>query len=116
MLGPEAVDLLCNQARFLAVNTQVNAANHGLNTISKYRRADYICVSENEIRLEARSRRRDLRDIVLEVAAKLSCERIVITRGKHGSLCYGKGEGFFEKTGHSLSPTRFRKFGWDRSV
>ena len=96
MLGPETVEILCSQARFLAVNVQVNAGNYGLNTVSKYRRADYICISENEIRLEARSRRRDLREIVLEVAAKLSCERIVVTRGKQGSLCYGKGEGFFE--------------------
>jgi len=96
MLGAEAVDTLCNQARFLAINVQVNAGNHGFNTVSKYHRADYICVSENEIRLEVRSRRRDLRDIVLEVAEKLSCERIVITRGQQGCICYSKEGGFFE--------------------
>ena len=96
MLGPEAVDLLCNEARFLAVNTQVNADNHGFNTVSKYRRADYICVSESEIRLDSRSRHRGLREIVLEVAEKVSCERILITRGQQGCLCYSKGEGFFE--------------------
>ena len=96
MLRPEAVEVLCSQARFLAVNTQVNAGNRGFNTISKYRRADYICVSENEIRLEARSRRTELRDIVLKVSEKLSCERIVITRGQEGCLCYSKAEGFFE--------------------
>jgi len=96
MLGPEEVDILCGQARFLAVNTQVNAHNHGFNTISKYHRADYICISENEIRMEARSRRRDLRDIVLQVADRLSCERIVVTRGQQGCLCYSKEEGFFD--------------------
>lgn len=96
MLGPEAVDILCRQARFLAVNTQVNAANHGFNTVSKYHRADYVCVSEGEIRLEARSRHRDVRDIVLEVADKLSCEHVLITRGKEGCLCYNQREGFFE--------------------
>lgn len=95
-LGPEAVDILCNQARFLAVNTQANAGNHGFNTVSKYHRADYICVSEGEIRLEARSRLRDLPDIVLEVAEKPSCDRIVITRGRQGCLCYSKEEGFFK--------------------
>ena len=96
MIGPETVEVLCSQARFLAVNTQVNAGNRGYNTVSKYHRADYLCVSENEIRLEARSRRRDLRDIVLEIAEKLSCERMVITRGESGCLCYGESEGFFE--------------------
>lgn len=96
MLAPEAVEVLCSEARFLAVNTQVNAGNHGFNTISKYRRADFICVSEQEIRLEARSRRRDLRDIVVEVANNLCCERVLITQGEEGCLCYSKEEGFFQ--------------------
>ncbi len=96
MLGPEAIDVLCSQARFLAVNTQINASNHGFNTVSKYHRADYICISENEIRLETRSRRRDLRDIVVEVAEKLSCGQIVITRGQQGCLCYDEEGGFFD--------------------
>jgi rfaE bifunctional protein nucleotidyltransferase chain/domain len=40
MMTPKAIDLLCRRCRFLAVNTQSNAANHGLNAISKYPRAD----------------------------------------------------------------------------
>lgn len=96
MLGPEAVDLLCDKAPFLAVNTQVNAANHGFNTISKYRRADYVAVSETELRLDARSRSRRLRDVVEEASRRLSCDRMVITQGQRGSLCYSRTEGFFE--------------------
>jgi len=96
MIGPEAVECLCSQARFLAVNTQVNAGNHGFNTVSKYRRADFLSVSETEIRLDARSRRRDLREIVKGISEKLSCERMVITKGPSGCLCYGSKEGFFE--------------------
>ena len=96
MLGPEAVELLCSRAPFLAINTQVNAGNRSFNTVSKYRRADYICISENEIRLAARSRGRDLRDIVVETGESLSCSRIVVTQGSRGCLCYSKEEGFFE--------------------
>jgi len=96
MLNPEAIDVLSEQARFLAVNTQVNAGNHGFNTVSKYPRADYICISEKEIRLEARSQRANLRDIVLKVAEQRACKRIVVTRGQQGSLCYSQDEGFFE--------------------
>lgn len=96
MITPEIVDLLCDHDRFLAINTQTNAANQGYNTVSKYRRADFICVSEKELRLEARSRNKDLRLIITETAEKLSCERMLITRGQHGCLCYRKGEGFFD--------------------
>ena len=96
MIGSEAMECLCSQARFLAVNTQVNAGNQGFNTVSKFRRADFLSVSETEIRLDVRSRRRDLREIVVGISEKLSCERIVITKGPSGCLCYGSKEGFFE--------------------
>lgn len=96
MIGPEAVEILSSKARFLAVNTQVNAGNLGFNTVSKYPRADFICVSESEIRLEARSRRRSLEDIVLDVGKMLQCEHFIITRGEHGCLCYSGAQGFSE--------------------
>ncbi len=96
MLTPEVIDLLCERSAFLAVNTQTNAANQGYNTISKYSRADYICLSEKETRLEVRNRQRDLRLIVPEVAERLSCPRMLITQGQQGCLCYGKSEGFFK--------------------
>jgi rfaE bifunctional protein nucleotidyltransferase chain/domain len=94
MLGPEAIELVCKEARFLALNTQLNAHNHGFNTVSKYARADYVCISEHELRLEARNRHDDLRTLVLDVAERLSCEHVLITRGAEGTLAYTAGEGF----------------------
>jgi rfaE bifunctional protein nucleotidyltransferase chain/domain len=96
MLTREAIDILCGKARFLALNAQSNAGNLGYHTISKYRRADYICMAENEIRLEARDRRGDLRGMILKVSQQLVCGKIVVTRGKQGSLCYSEHEGFLE--------------------
>ena len=96
MLGPEAVEVLCSRANFLAVNTQANAGNRGFNTISKYRHADYICLSEAELRLEARSRVKDVKDIIREVSERLSCSQMVVTQGQHGSLCYSRQDGFFD--------------------
>jgi rfaE bifunctional protein kinase chain/domain/rfaE bifunctional protein nucleotidyltransferase chain/domain len=96
MVTPAAADLLCEKAKFLAINTQVNAGNTGFNTISKYRRADYICVSERELRLEARSREKDLRELVQDASNRFSCPRLMITRGERGSLLYSKGAGFSE--------------------
>lgn len=95
MLTPEVIELLCREGPFLAVNTQTNAANQGFNTVSKYRRADCICLSEKELRLEARNSGKDLRLIMAETAEKLSCQRMVITRGRDGCLCYHAQEGFF---------------------
>ena len=96
MLDARAIKVLTDQARFLAVNTQVNAHNRGFNTISKYPRADYICISEDEIRHDCRSRRQDLRRITQQVAERLACKRAIITRGREGCLCYDRDQGFFE--------------------
>jgi rfaE bifunctional protein kinase chain/domain len=96
LVTPEVSSLLCRRARFLAINTQVNAGNQGFNTVSKYRRADFISVSERELRLEARRPRGDLRDVVRDVSDHMDCGRMMITRGEQGCLSYGRDEGFFE--------------------
>jgi cytidyltransferase-like protein len=93
MLTPEAIEILCRHDRFLAINTQVNAANQGFNTVSKYRRADFICVSEKELRLEARNRSKDIRLIMAETAQRMDCKRVLITRGREGCLCYHRDQG-----------------------
>ena len=102
MLGADVVRLLCDRARCLAVNAQVNAGNHGFNTVSKYRRADFVSLSEKEIRLEARNPSGDLRAIIADVAGKLQCQRMLITRGSKGCLCYDSAEGFFEIPGFAI--------------
>lgn len=94
MIGEAAARILCARSRYLAVNTQINADNHGFNTVSKYGRADFVCISENELRMEFRSRTRTLEDITEELAKKLSCERIVITRGRVGCVCFHCDQGF----------------------
>ena len=43
-----------------------------------------------------RDRQKDLREIVLEVSEKLSCNQIIITRGATGCLSYSRDDGFFE--------------------
>ena len=94
LLTARARETLCASAKYLAVNTQINAANAGFHTISKYRRADYVCLHEGEVRLDRRDRSRDLGDLVAEVGRHLACRRVMITRGKHGTLLYRDGEGF----------------------
>ena len=96
MITPAAVRSLCEGAKFLAVNTQSNAGNRGLNTISKYSRADYVCLAHHEIALEERSRHMELRDMMRNVSMKLNCGNIVVTRGRDGNTCYSRGEGFVD--------------------
>ena len=94
MIGPDEVDILRKKSKFLCVNTQVNAGNLGFNTVSKYAGADFLCVSEDEIRLDARDKTGNLQNIVETTSTKLDCQKIIITRGQEGCLCYSNEEGF----------------------
>lgn len=96
MLSPEAVEILCEDAPFLAVNTQSNAGNHGYHTISKYPRADYVCIAENEMRLDSRDRRGELHGMIESLTERTGCRAAVVTRGKTGCLAWGADEGFVE--------------------
>lgn len=74
--------------RNLAVNVQANAGNHGYSTISKYELADFVSLSERELRLDAR----DQTTPVETLAAKLSQRTgtVMVTRGAQGCLgCSG---------------------------
>ncbi len=95
-LSQRAIQLLCEKSKFLAVNTQCNAGNQGYHTISHYERANFVVTTEKELRLEARSRGGDLKEVIHQVAKRLAYDNVCITLGKHGCLVFNSREGFVE--------------------
>ncbi len=93
-LGRDLIGLLAAEARYLAVNAQTNSANTGFNLVTKYPRADYVCIDEPEVRLAAQDRRTDLEEIMRDLSKDLACRRIAITRGHNGCIAYTEHEGF----------------------
>ena len=94
LLASSSVDLLTKgSTRFLAVNTQSNSANLGYNLITRYPRADYICIDAPEARLAVGDRISTVTDIAGRLAAAhVDCPRIIVTHGKNGCVTYGSGE------------------------
>ncbi len=95
MFTENAISVLAEQAKFLAVNTQINAANIGFHTISRYPCADLICTNENEVRLDARKRVGSLEPMVAEIARRMRCPNVMVTRSKSGATFYRHGKGFY---------------------
>ena len=94
LLGRGAIRQLTERAPFLAVNAQSNSANHGFNLITKWRRADYICIDGAEARLAAQDKHADLSEIVETVLPEaIDCSNIVVTQGKHGCLTFRRDSG-----------------------
>lgn len=94
MFTPGIIEHLCVQDSFLAVNVQTNAGNRGFNPISKYRRADYVCLAGHEINIETRTRDANMQDGARKVLERIDCPRILVTVGSKGSLHYDLAQGF----------------------
>lgn len=89
-------DVLCDRAKCLALNVQTNSANYGFNMVTKYRRADFICIDERELRLAVRDRFGALPDLLKKVYHELDCKQIIATKGAEGSLAYNEEDGFHD--------------------
>lgn len=103
MVSKKARELLCKESKFLSVNTQMNAGNRGFHTISRYPRADYISLSEGELRLEMRIREEDIRKLIHSLRERVDCPRVTITCGKRGIICFDAEKGFAEGPGFAQS-------------
>ena len=88
MLNNELINLIIQKSKFLAVNTQVNAGNMGYNVISKYSKADYICLDERELRLECLNKKSEVTELLPIVAKKVFCDKILVTQGSQGCIIF----------------------------
>ncbi len=96
MLSDEVRRLICDKARFVAVNPQVNAANVGYQTVSKYPCADYVVLAQQELELECRDRSATLQQMVKTLCAEVDVGTVSVTLGKRGCLCYNCASGYCE--------------------
>lgn len=88
MISSGMVDTLTQSPTFLAAMTQANAGNRGFHTISRYPRANFVSLSEGEVRLETRDLRGDARVLTHALGVRLGCRHFVTTRGRKGCLVY----------------------------
>ena len=92
LISQSTIDALTANARFLAVNTQSNSANLGYNLITKYPRADYICIDTPEARLAVSDRISNVGDIARRLSEDyIDCSKIIVTQSKYGCVTFEKG-------------------------
>jgi rfaE bifunctional protein nucleotidyltransferase chain/domain len=93
MIGDNLIRSITDHAPFLAINAQTNSANMGFNLISRYGRADFVCVDALEARLASKDRTGELTQIINQsLPGMIDCNRFMITNGRHGCLTYERGD------------------------
>jgi rfaE bifunctional protein kinase chain/domain len=94
-LSQNMVEILCDKARFLAVNTQINSGNRGYHVINRYSRADFVSLNEPEIRLATHNRHDPLEPIMEKVAMNIQARWVAVTRGTKGAIIFDRENGRF---------------------
>lgn len=94
LLTKRVIAAIYAKAKYIALNVQANSANFGFNVITKYQRANYICVDELELRLATHDRFGDIATLAKHIYKTLGVDQMIITRGQYGSDYYSTKTGF----------------------
>ncbi len=95
MMTAEVRELVCQRAKKIALNVQTNSANYGFNLVTKYGRADFVCIDERELRLATHERLGDVPALVERIYDQLGCEQMIATRGPAGATAFNRRDGFY---------------------
>jgi rfaE bifunctional protein kinase chain/domain len=84
-------DKLEEKSKFLAINVQSNSANMGFNYVNLYKRADFITMNEQELRMPLLKRFEKLEEVMPEFQQRFGFDKFLVTTGKKGSVFYNNG-------------------------
>ena len=91
LMTESATRAVTEASRFIAVNAQSNSSNMGYNLVTRYGRANYICVDAPEARLAAGEKYAEVEEILTSnLSRRIDCERFIITHGRHGCVTFDK--------------------------
>ena len=94
MIARSTIEALNDGARFLAVNAQSNSGNQGYNLVTKYRRANYICIDAPEARLAVSDKFSDIAVIIQRgLRDAIRCDNIIVTHGSNGCYPFSDAKG-----------------------
>jgi cytidyltransferase-like protein len=91
-ITPGTIDFLATQEVALAVNAQTNSTNFGYNYITRYPRADFVSIDENELRLPFQNKVDDLDALLAKLTQRVKCSHINVTAGPQGARYYHRGQ------------------------
>ncbi|TSC57834.1 MAG: cytidyltransferase-like protein, partial [Candidatus Peregrinibacteria bacterium Greene0416_19] len=90
MLTDTLIKTIARFPTFLAVNTQTNSMNYGFNLITKYPRADYVSISQPEMRLALHDKHSDVEHLAEKIAKAVHAKTVAVTLGALGVLVRDK--------------------------
>jgi rfaE bifunctional protein kinase chain/domain/rfaE bifunctional protein nucleotidyltransferase chain/domain len=90
MISERTAECIRSLKKFTALNAQINAANYGYHSLSKYKKIDILVINENELRHESRDKKSNLQYISNLLINKFNIKILIVTRGSEGSILIRK--------------------------
>jgi rfaE bifunctional protein nucleotidyltransferase chain/domain len=89
-ISKNMIQKICDHARFLVVNTQVNSGNRGYHSINRYPRADFVSLNGPELRIATHNRHDSYESLAKKLLDKLGARHFAVTLGSEGALLLNK--------------------------
>ncbi len=84
MLTDAVIRAVTSLQQFLAINTQTNSMNFGFNLITKYPRADYVSISQPEMRLALHDKHSSPDRLTEKIMSSMRVKTVAVTLGALG--------------------------------
>ncbi len=78
------INYVMKNSKFLCVNAQTNSENRGYNFITKYKKANYVCIDQQEIKLALSDRFSSINNLIKKLFEKINVKLLTVTMGKEG--------------------------------
>jgi rfaE bifunctional protein nucleotidyltransferase chain/domain len=98
LISSGMIEKLCSQARFLAVNTQVNSGNRGYHSINRYPRADFVSLNTPELRVATHDRYDSVENLAKKIIGPLGAKQLAVTLGSDGAILLNRSPQTIYKT------------------
>ena len=83
LINEKITKLLSSKSKFLCANIQTNSGNRGFNLFDKYKKLDFLCLDEPELRLGVKDKDSKVENIIKNLSTK-KYKNAMITRGVEG--------------------------------
>ena len=83
-LNEDIYNLVEKNSKKVSINVQTNSDNRGFNLVTKYKKANLVCIDEPEIRLALSDRYSDFKILAKKLYKKIKLNKLIITRGNAG--------------------------------
>lgn len=86
ILTPKICRIIEKKSKFLAINSQLNSLNQAYHSVSKYNKADFICIHEGELQNEFKTKFFKTENLMIKLKNNLKTKNLLITQGKKGTM------------------------------